>query len=106
MQRFLKRNKSHVPTNRFNKYNNEYIGDYSLGKAFKGKHVGDKGEEYGKHSTTIEINGLPSKGLLRLAGIIAKVLQQENVLVKDLNDGTIYRANGFRDIRNRPRCAE
>lgn len=86
---------AHKIINKFNKYNSEYIGAYSVGKAFKGKYVGDNGEEYDERSTTIEINGLSSDGLLRLAEMIARIFHQETVLVKDFNNMKIYLANGL-----------
>lgn len=88
----------HKLVNSFNKYNKseDYIGAYSIGNAFKGKYVGDNGEEYSERSTTIEINGLSTEGLLRLAEMIARIFHQETVLVKDLNKNKFYLANGLR----------
>ena len=91
---------AHKIINKFNKYNSEYIGAYSVGNAFKGKYVGDNGEEYDERSTTIEINGLSSDGLLRLAEMIARIFHQETVLVKDFNNMKIYLANGLRSNDN------
>ena len=45
-------------------------------------------------SLSIEINGLSSKGLLRLAEYICQDFLQETVLMKDLNTNKIYLANG------------
>lgn len=88
----------HKVVNKFNKYNstNDEIGAYSVGNAFMGKYVGDNGEEYSERSTTIEVNGLSSEGLLRLAEMIARIFHQETVLVKDLNQNKIYLADGLR----------
>lgn len=89
---------SHKVINKFNKYNdtNEYIGAYSIGKAFNGHYVGENGEQYDERSTTIEIGGLSTKGLLRFAEMIAKVFHQETVLVKDMNNMKFYLANSHR----------
>lgn len=87
---------THKIINKFNKYNDEYIGAYSIGNSFDGKYVGDNGEEYNERSVTIEINGLSSQGLLRLAEMIARIFHQETVLVKDLNTNKIYLANSLR----------
>lgn len=87
---------THNIINKFNKYGDEYIGAYSVGNAFKGRYVGDNGELYNENSTTVEINGLSSDGLLRLAEMIARVFHQETVLVKDFNNMKFYLANGFR----------
>ena len=87
---------THKIINKFNKYNDEYIGAYSIGNSFEGKYVGDNGEEYNERSVTIEINGLSSEGLLKLAEMIARIFHQETVLVKDLNTNKIYLANGLR----------
>lgn len=89
---------SHKVINKFNKYNetDDYIGAYSIGNAFKGHYVGDNGEQYDERSTTIEVGGLSTKGLLRLAEMIAKVFHQETVLVKDMNNMKFYLANSHR----------
>ena len=88
---------SHNVINSFNKYNDEFIGAYSIGNAFKGKYVGDNGEAYNERSTTIEVNGLSSQGLLRLAEMIARVFHQETVLVKDFNNMKFFLVNGHRE---------
>lgn len=89
----------HKVVHSFNKHNDseDYIGGYSVGNAFKGVYVGDNGEKYNEESTTIEVNGLSSEGLLRLAEMIARVFKQETVLVKDFNVNKFYYAN---DLRN------
>lgn len=71
----------------------EYIGAYSLGNFFKGKYVGDNGEMFNDRSICLEINGLSSKSLLKLAEMIAERFKQETVLVKDLNKNKIYLAD-------------
>lgn len=71
----------------------EYIGAYSLGNFFKGKYVGDNGEMFNDRSICLEINGLSSKSLLKLAEMIADRFRQETVLVKDLNRNKIYLAD-------------
>lgn len=97
-QRYNASAKLHKVVNKFNRYNttNDYIGAYSVGNAFRGKYVGDNGEEYNESSTTIEVNGLSSKGLLWLAEFIARSFHQETVLVKDFNTMKFYLANGLR----------
>lgn len=83
--------------NKFNRYNGgEHIGAYSIGSSFRGRYVGDNGEIYDENSTTIEVNGLSSRGLLYLAEYIARTFHQETVLVKDMNKNKIYLANGLR----------
>jgi hypothetical protein len=97
-QRFNAGNISHKIINKFNKYNEtgEYIGAYSVGNAFKGKYVGDNGEQFDERSITIEVGGLSTKGLLRLGEMIAKVFHQETVLIKDMNNFKFYLANSTR----------
>lgn len=63
----------------------EYIGSYSVGHFFKGRYVGDSGEMFSEKSISVEVNGLSSKSLVRLAERIAYTFRQETVLVKDLN---------------------
>ena len=94
-QRFNKDKKIHNIINTFNSQNdtNDFIGAYSFGNFFKGKYVGDNGEMFNDKSLALEINGLSSKGLLRLAEYISNDFLQETVLVKDLNVNKIYLAN-------------
>lgn len=66
------------------------IGAFSVGNAFRGKYVGGNSEEFGDHSTTIEVGGLSTRELLNLAGKTARFSLQGTVLVKDLNKNKIY----------------
>lgn len=95
--RFKKDSIVHKTILRFNnddsKNNGESIGAYSLGNFFKGKYVGDNGEMFNDNSICLEINGLSSKSLLKLAEMIADRFKQETVLVKDLNKNKIYLAD-------------
>lgn len=94
-QRLNKGKKVHGIINKFNGETDtdDYIGAYSLGNFFKGKYVGDNGEMFNDKSLALEINGLSSKGLMRLAEYISKEFLQETVLVKDLNVNKIYLVN-------------
>ena len=67
-----------------------FIVACAIGKAFKGMYIDGNNERYDINSTTIEVSGLPSKDLLRLAEQIAKELHQEQIFVKDLNRNKIY----------------
>lgn len=69
---------------------NSSAGAYCFGNCFRGKYVGDNGEMFNDTSLALEINGLSSKGLMRLAGYITKEFLQDTVLVKDLNVSKIY----------------
>ena len=91
----LGRNKIiHKQVNLFNDENSEeYIGAYSVGNFFKGKYVGDNGEMFNEKSVSVEINGLSSRSLFKMAEMLAKAFRQETVLVKDLNNGKIYLAD-------------
>lgn len=93
--RFRKDSIIHNVMNRFNDNGDEYIGAYSVGNFFKGKYVGDNGEMYNERSLAIEINGLSSKSLLKVAEMIAQEFMQETVLVKDLNRNKIYTADSI-----------
>lgn len=79
--------------NNFNSNENEYIGAYSVGNYFHGRYVGDNGEKFDEKSLCLEINGLSSVALLKMAENITKSFGQETVLVKDLNSGKIYLAD-------------
>ena len=95
-QRINKLGILHKVLNKFNKYNKEYIGAYSVDNFFHGRYIGDNGEVYDEHSLTLEVNGLSSKALLYLGEMNARILKQECVLIKDLNNNKIYSANGIR----------
>ena len=85
----------HNVMNKFNDKGGEYIGAYSVGNFFKGKYVGDNGEMYNERSLAVEINGLSSGSLLKVAEMIAQEFMQETVLVKDLNKNKIYVADSI-----------
>ena len=65
---------------------------YSVGKAFLGQYVGTKGESYNKNSFTIEVNGLTTKDLFKLAEKFLMSLHPTGVIVKDLNTMRLYTA--------------
>ncbi len=73
----------------------EFIGAYSVGHAFKGKYVGERGEVYDEASLSIEVNGLSSMSLIQLAEQMAETLHLESALVKDLNNGKIFLVTVF-----------
>lgn len=79
----------------------DYIGAYSIGNSFRGRYVGDDGNIFNEKSTSIEINGLSSNALLRLAEFLCRVFKQETVLVKDFNNGKIYLADPIR-VQSKP----
>lgn len=85
----------HNVMNKFNDKGGEYIGAYSVGNFFKGKYVGDNGEMYNERPLAVEINGLSSESLLKVAEMIAQEFMQETVLVKDLNKNKIYTADSI-----------
>ena len=85
----------HNVMNKLNDKGGEYIGAYSVGNYFKGRYVGDNGEMYNERSLAIEINGLSSESLLKVAEMIAQKCMQETVLVKDLNKNKIYTADSI-----------
>lgn len=68
----------------------DFIGAYSIGNFFKGKYVSDNGQVFSDKSLAIEVNGLSSKGIIRLAKILANDFVQQTVLVKNLNINKIY----------------
>lgn len=90
-QRLKKDKMMHKAITLFDKENDEeYIGSYSVGHFFKGRYVGDKGEMFNEKSVSVEVNGLSSKSLVKLAERIADMFRQETVLVKDLNTNKIF----------------
>lgn len=77
-----------------NKLVDEKIYAYSVGNMFKGQYLSDTGKVFSEKSTTVEVNGLTSSGILLLAEFICKYFHQETVLVKDFNVDKIFLADG------------
>ena len=63
---------------------------YSVGKAFLGQYVGTEGELYNKYSLTIEVNGLTTKNLFKLAEKFLMSLHPTGVIIKDMNTMRLY----------------
>jgi len=93
--RFNRGKMIHNVVNKFNVGKDEKIGAYSIGNFFKGRYVGDNGEQYNERSLSVEINGISSRHLLEFAELLAKQFMQETVLVKDLNNNKIYLADSI-----------
>ena len=62
------------------------IGAFSIGNAFRGRYVSD-GKVYNERSISLEVLGMPTEVLMRLAAWIARDFNQESVLLKDYNTG-------------------
>lgn len=73
----------------------EQVTSYTVGHSFKGSYLSRDGKRYDENSVSIEINGLSTESLLKLAEIICKYFRQECVLVKDLNKNKIYLAEAI-----------
>lgn len=101
-QRFRSDSKIEKVIKMHNASNDEFIGAFSIGKAFKGRYVSDNGKIFDEHSISVEINGLSSRGLLNVAELIAKEFMQETVLVKDLNTNKIYLADDVPSAPDKP----
>lgn len=93
-QRLTKDKKIGSLINKFNKTSEEYIGAFSLGNFFHGKYVSDDGKVFDEKSMAMEINGLSTKSLIKVAEAICNEFSQETVLVKDLNANKIFLVNG------------
>lgn len=92
-QRLTAGKKVHKTIFKYNQSNEEYIGAYSLGNFFKGNYIDDSGNRYSEKSLCLEVNGISSKTLLKLAEMLCEEFKQETVLVKDLNKNKIYVAD-------------
>lgn len=71
----------------------EKIYSYTVGNFFNGRYLSDDGHTFDEKSTSVEVNGLTTSGLLMLAEFISKSFKQETVLVKDFNKNKIYLAD-------------
>jgi hypothetical protein len=79
--RLMKNKKlSNIITSKFSKD----IGSFTIGNFFKGRYV-ENGKTFDEKSTSIEILGVPSEVLVRLATEIARNFNQSTVLLKDKN---------------------
>lgn len=67
---------------------------YTWGSGFEGHYVGSNNEHYDESSLTLELTGLNSQELIKLAETIAWAFFQETVLVKDYNNGKVYLVDG------------
>lgn len=65
------------------KFSND-ISSFTIGNFFKGRYV-ENGKTFDEKSTSIEILGVPSEILVRLATEIARDFNQSTVLLKDKN---------------------
>ena len=67
---------------------NEAVKIHSLmGNFFNGRYVNNNNEIYGEESTCIDIFGMLSESLIRLAVEIVRESRQNTVLLKDFNTG-------------------
>ena len=62
------------------------VGAFSIGNFFKGRYVSD-GKIFDEKSTSIEILGIDTDILIRIATEVAREFKQETVLLKDFNSG-------------------
>ena len=92
-QRLSKGKKIHQTIFKHNQENEEFIGAYSVGRFFHGRYISDSGQKFDEKSICLEINGISSKTLLKMAEMICVEFKQETVLVKDLNNNKIYTAD-------------
>lgn len=69
----------------------EEIGGWSVGRFFRGRYL-DKstGTIYSEKSLSVEIIGITSEVLIKVAEHIAREFEQKEVLVKDHNNGKIF----------------
>ena len=69
------------------------IQGYTWGSGFEGHYV-TKTNTFTEDSLTLELTGLNSQELIKLAETIAWAFFQETVLVKDYNNGKVYLVDG------------
>jgi hypothetical protein len=71
-------------------YNNPEIQGVTIGNFVKGRYVAKNGSLYDETSLSVEIIGITSDVLNKVAEELAKEFKQETVLVKNYNDNKIY----------------
>jgi hypothetical protein len=71
-------------------YNNPEIQGVTIGNFVKGRYVAKNGSLYDETSLSVEIIGITTDVLNKVAEELAKEFKQETVLVKNYNDNKIY----------------
>tara|TARA_R110000772_G_scaffold20466_5_gene56894 strand:+ start:49248 stop:49826 length:579 start_codon:yes stop_codon:yes gene_type:complete len=71
---------------------------FTIGKFVKGRYIAENGEIFDEKSITIEVIGISSEVLLKIAENIAKEFKQETVLVKDYQKNYTCLVNGEESI--------
>lgn len=68
---------------------NDLIG-WTIGKFLNGRYKAKNGQQYGENSLSVEIVGIDSEALEKIALELCKEFKQESVMVKDYITGEIY----------------
>jgi len=64
---------------------------WTVGKFLSGRYHSNKtGKTYGENSLSVELIGVTSNELISIAEELCKKFEQESVLVKDYNNGSVY----------------
>ena len=72
---------------------NELIG-WTVGKYLDGRYKAKNGKTYGENSLSVEIIGVDTNKLLKIADELCNLFVQETVLVKDYSTGNIFFVDG------------
>lgn len=66
---------------------------WTIGHYLDGRYTAKNGKQFGENSLSVEIIGVDSETLKRIAEDICHEFNQETVLLKDYSDGSIYLMN-------------
>lgn len=71
---------------------NELVG-WTVGHFLDGRYTAKNGQSFGEDSLSVEIVGIDSDTLIKVATELCREFKQESVLVKDYNNGKILFVN-------------
>ena len=72
---------------------NELVG-WTIGKGLSGRYTAKNGKAFGENSLSLDLVGIPTDKLLKIATELCNLFNQESVLVKDYNTQKVYFVNG------------
>ena len=82
-------------TNKIDKVaqNNDLVG-WTIGKGLSGRYTAKNGKAFGENSVSVDLVGISTDKLLKIATELCNLFNQESVLVKDYNTQKVYFVNG------------
>ena len=67
---------------------------WKIGKCLHGRYIAKNGKAFGENSLSIDLVGINTDKLLKIATKLCNLFTQESVLIKDYNTQKVYFVNG------------